>query len=78
MPKLTGLDHLVLTVADMGVSCAFYQRVLGMTAEAFTPADGSQRWALKFGAQKINLHPADAPFVPHAKALCPARQTFAF
>ena len=32
MPKLTGLDHLVLTVADVGVSCAFYQRVLGMTA----------------------------------------------
>jgi len=26
MPKLTGLDHLVLTVADVGVSCAFYQR----------------------------------------------------
>ena len=78
MPKLTGLDHLVLTVADVGVSCAFYQRVLGMTAEAFTPADGSQRWALKFGAQKINLHPADAPFMPHAKAPLPGAADLCF
>lgn len=66
MPKLTGMDHLVLTVADIDVTLAFYCDVLGMVAEAFTPADGSQRWALKFGAQKINLHQAGAEFAPHA------------
>eukprot|EP01034_Spumella_vulgaris_P013230 gene13230-16875_t len=31
---------------------AFYERVLGMTAREFKP----QRYALHFGAQKINLH----------------------
>lgn len=67
MPAVTSLDHLVLTVADVDRSIAFYTRILGMTAEAFQPADGSTRWALKFGDQKINLHPAAGPFAPHAK-----------
>ncbi len=66
MPQLTGLDHLVLTVADMDRTIAFYRDVLGMAAEAFHTADGSTRWALKFGVQKINLHPAAAPFAPMA------------
>lgn len=67
MPAVTLLDHLVLTVADVDRSIAFYTQILGMTAEAFRPADGSTRWALKFGGQKINLHPAVSPFAPHAK-----------
>lgn len=37
-----------------------------MTAEQFTPADGSVRWALKFGTQKINLHPAGQEYDPKA------------
>ncbi len=65
-PKLTTLDHLVLTVRDIAVTVAFYTDVLGMQAEVFHPADGSTRTALKYGAQKINLHPADAPFAPMA------------
>lgn len=66
MPAVTSLDHLVLTVADIDRTVTFYTHVLGMAAEPFHPADGSVRWALKFGDHKINLHPADAPFVPHA------------
>ena len=50
------LDHLVLTVADIERSCAFYTRVLGMEVVHF----GEGRTALKFGRQKINLHAADA------------------
>jgi catechol 2,3-dioxygenase-like lactoylglutathione lyase family enzyme len=50
------LDHLVLTVADIERTCAFYTRVLGMEVVHF----GEGRTALKFGQQKINLHPADA------------------
>jgi catechol 2,3-dioxygenase-like lactoylglutathione lyase family enzyme len=50
------LDHLVLTVADIERSCAFYTRVLGMAVVKF----GNGRTALRFGQQKINLHPADA------------------
>lgn len=63
-PRVTALDHLVLTVADMAATVDFYTGVLGMTAETFRPADGSTRHALKFGAQKINLHPVAAPFEP--------------
>ena len=50
------LDHLVLTVADIERSCAFYTRVLGMEVVHF----GEGRTALRFGRQKINLHAADA------------------
>ena len=65
-PTVQSLDHLVLTVADLDVTLAFYTEVLGMRAERFTPADGSQRWALRFGSQKINLHQAGAEFLPKA------------
>jgi hypothetical protein len=49
------LDHLVLTVADIARTCEFYSRVLGMEVVTF----GGGRTALRFGQQKINLHPAD-------------------
>jgi len=65
--EVKSLDHLVLTVADVDATRAFYERVLGMRAERFSPADGSTRWALSFGDQKINLHPADAPYHPNAR-----------
>ena len=65
--KLSALDHLVLTVADIDATVRFYCDVLGMEAEQFVPADGSVRWALKFGAQKINLHQVGQEFEPKAK-----------
>ena len=45
-PEMTGkermqidaLDHLVLTVANIAATCAFYQRVLGMTPVTFGAA----------------------------------------
>jgi catechol 2,3-dioxygenase-like lactoylglutathione lyase family enzyme len=46
------LDHLVLTVNDVGVACSFYERVLGMK----TVSSCCGRRALVFGSQKINLH----------------------
>jgi catechol 2,3-dioxygenase-like lactoylglutathione lyase family enzyme len=49
------LDHLVLTVADIDRTCAFYTRVLGMEVVHF----GEGRTALRFGQQKMNLHPTD-------------------
>ena len=70
MAHVDSLDHLVLTVADVEKTVAFYRDVLGMTPEQFVPSDGSVRWALKFGSQKINLHPASGPFDP--KAATPA------
>lgn len=65
-PTLTALDHLVLTVSDIAATCAFYADALGMKVQRFEAADGSLRHALGFGDQKINLHPASAPFDPKA------------
>jgi catechol 2,3-dioxygenase-like lactoylglutathione lyase family enzyme len=48
---ISHIDHIVLTVADIERSVAFYTRVLRM--EPVTFAGG--RRALKFGTQKINL-----------------------
>jgi catechol 2,3-dioxygenase-like lactoylglutathione lyase family enzyme len=53
--QIDRLDHLVLTVADIARTCEFYTRVLGMEVVQF----GEGRTALRFGRQKINLHPAD-------------------
>ena len=53
--RIARLDHLVLTVASIPKTCDFYTKVLGMEVVAF----GEGRTALKFGQQKINLHPAD-------------------
>jgi catechol 2,3-dioxygenase-like lactoylglutathione lyase family enzyme len=50
------LDHLVISVRDVELSAAWYQRVLGMEREEFSPY---RRTALKFGGQKINLRPAE-------------------
>ncbi|MDU0348624.1 VOC family protein, partial [Actinomyces sp. MRS3W] len=55
--RVTGIDHLVLTVASIPATVDFYTRVLGL--EAFT-FDGG-RVALRLGEQKLNLHPAAAP-----------------
>lgn len=60
--KIDSLDHLVLTVADIDASIAFYAGTLGMEPVVF----GEGRRALVFGRQKINLHPALAPIRPHA------------
>ncbi|MCP2040243.1 catechol 2,3-dioxygenase-like lactoylglutathione lyase family enzyme [Neisseria sp. HSC-16F19] len=60
--NITALDHLVLTVADIERSIAFYTRVLGMREITF----GEGRKALLFGQQKINLHPKGAEIQPHA------------
>ena len=67
MVGLRSIDHFVLTVHDVVETVAFYENALGMVAEQFTPADGSTRWALKFGQCKINLHAVGAEFKPHAQ-----------
>lgn len=71
---LDRLDHLVLTVRDLDVTCAFYQRVLGM--EVVTFAGG--RKALSFGHQKINLHQAGHEFEPKADRPTPGSADLCF
>ena len=77
-PSMAALDHLVLTVADLDATLAFYGDVLGMCAQTFRAADGSMRHALSFGAQKINLHPARAPYHPHAARPAPGSGDLCF
>ena len=62
MPMLvTALDHLVLNVADVARSAAWYRDVLGMEIRVFDPGHGkAARTSLSFGAQKINLRPVSA------------------
>lgn len=77
-PAVQSLDHLVLTVRDMEATLRFYEAGLGMQAERFTVADGSTRLALKYGAQKINLHQAGAEFEPKAKLPTPGSADLCF
>jgi catechol 2,3-dioxygenase-like lactoylglutathione lyase family enzyme len=60
-----GIDHVVLVVADVERTVAFYRDVLGCTPVTFS--DG--RHALALGDQKINLHAAGHAIEPR-----PARQ----
>jgi catechol 2,3-dioxygenase-like lactoylglutathione lyase family enzyme len=65
--RIDRLDHLVLTVADIDATAAFYTRVLGMEAVTFGPG----RTALAFGRSKINLHRAGHEFEPKARRPTP-------
>lgn len=48
------LDHFVLTVASIEATVRFYREIAGAEHVVF----GENRHALRFGAQKINLHEA--------------------
>lgn len=74
--EISSVDHFVLTVRDIGATCAFYESVLGMRAERFLSADGAERVALRFGDQKINLHRAGREFLPHARQPAPGAGDF--
>ena len=60
--RISRLDHLVLTVADIERTARFYEQVLGMERVVF----GQGRQALAFGTSKINLHQSGHEFAPHA------------
>jgi catechol 2,3-dioxygenase-like lactoylglutathione lyase family enzyme len=66
------IDHVVLTVGDIEVTCAFYQRVLGMKVLSF---EGGRK-ALTFGNEKFNLHQAGKEFEPKADRPTPGSADF--
>ncbi len=72
--KIESLDHLVLTVASIETTCAFYANVMGMEAVTF---EGG-RTALHFGRQKINLHLAGHEFEPKADRPVPGSGDLCF
>ena len=59
--EIRSIDHIVLTTANLEKCLAFYGGLLGFRAEQ---RDG--RYALYFGAQKINIHTRPAEFLPAA------------
>ena len=71
---LCRLDHLVLTVRDLEATVRFYVEGLGMELRAF----GDGRYALHFGAQKINLHVAGHEFEPKAAVPTPGSADLCF
>ena len=68
------LDHLVLTVKDVDMTCAFYSRVLGMQVITFE----NGRSALAFGSQRINLHQQGKEFEPKAGSPTPGSADLCF
>ena len=74
MMQIDRLDHLVLTVADIETTCAFYSQALGMRVITF----GENRKALTFGQQKINLHQHKHEFEPKAAYPTPGSADLCF
>ena len=71
------IDHIVLTTRDKDACIRFYTEVLGMKLERFrTPTE--ERLALKFGAQKINLHEWGKEFTPRAHVAVPGSLDLCF
>ena len=71
--RVLALDHLVLTVADIEATVAFYQ-ALGMQRVTF----GEGRVAMTFGRQKLNLHQSGAEIEPHARRPGPGSADLCF
>lgn len=69
---IDGIDHFVLTVADLDRTLDFYARVLGLR---IVREDGRPA-AMMIGAQKINVHAADHMFEPKASRPTPGASDF--
>jgi catechol 2,3-dioxygenase-like lactoylglutathione lyase family enzyme len=64
------IDHIVLTTRDKAACIRFYTEVLGMKMTTFrTPTE--ERFAFKFGNQKINVHEWGKEFTPRAHVAAP-------
>jgi catechol 2,3-dioxygenase-like lactoylglutathione lyase family enzyme len=74
MMDIKRIDHLVMTVRDIQVTCEFYNSVLGMQVITFAES----RKALKFGQQKINLHKFGQEFEPKATYTTPGSADICF
>jgi catechol 2,3-dioxygenase-like lactoylglutathione lyase family enzyme len=66
------IDHFVLTVRSLEDTCEFYTRVLGFER---VDQEGSPT-ALRFGAQKINVHETSRTFEPKAAHPTPGAGDF--
>ena len=71
------IDHIVLTTRDKEACIRFYTEVLGMELVRFrTPTE--ERFAFKFGEQKINVHEWGKEFAPRAHVAAPGTLDLCF
>ena len=71
------IDHIVLTTRDKAACIRFYTEVLGMKMTTFrTPTE--ERFAFKFGNQKINVHEWGREFTPRAHVAAPGTLDLCF
>mgnify|MGYP001097772966 FL=1 len=65
---IDAIDHVVLTSSNLENTLNFYCKVLGMKLKKeLIREDGSIRYSLHFGNNKINIHELNNIFTPHAK-----------
>jgi len=71
------IDHIVLTTRDKAACVRFYTEVLGMKLTTFkTPTE--ERFAFRFGSQKINVHEWGKEFTPRAHVAAPGTLDLCF
>ncbi len=64
---IDAIDHVVLTSSNLDNTFNFYCKVLGMKLKKdLIKEDGSIRYSLHFGNNKINIHELNNIFTPHA------------
>lgn len=68
------IDHIVMTCHDIESTKNFYKNILNMKVEVF----GDNRFALRFGNQKINLHQYGKEFEPKAHLPVPGSLDLCF
>lgn len=69
--NFTGIDHFVLTAEDLERSCEFYESLGG---DVVTFGEGHR--AVRFGEQKINIHPTENDIDPVAAEPTPGGGDF--
>jgi catechol 2,3-dioxygenase-like lactoylglutathione lyase family enzyme len=78
--RVSGFDHVAITVADVDATIDFYRRVLGgqlLHEEQWR--SGQMPIALvAIGANRLSVHPAAKPAAPHALAPTPGSADLCF
>ena len=76
---IDAIDHVVLTSSNLENTLNFYCKVLGMKLKKeLIKEDGSIRYSLHFGNNKINIHVLNNIFTPHAKCVHPGTLDICF
>jgi catechol 2,3-dioxygenase-like lactoylglutathione lyase family enzyme len=78
--SISGLDHVAITVDDVAVTVAWYERVLGATALHFDLWLSGQIPValLQLGSSRLSVHPQAKPAAPFARRPTPGAADLCF